>query len=234
MTTGNTAISAFSSQPTQASSPITKLEVQMLHATDRCAAALGIETVPAVIVEMSDVEANDYRHSLVHEKRLQRIFGVSLDQPMDALLSIAEMMEREQALSVEIDELDRIADGIELEDDSILVVKEYWFDSFLTSLKWWLWVSNALLESTNVDPSDFQPKPAFAHHREAILKLMNDIFTSYVPAHQEGYLFSSDWMKKGEATRELLKRYRTFTRYICTFAQEVWPDVSMDPLLKRA
>jgi hypothetical protein len=41
-------------------------------------------------------------------------------------------------------------------------------------------------------------------------------------------------MEKGEATRELLKRYRTFTRYVGTFAQQVWPEVNMGPLLKRA
>ena len=29
------------------------------------------------------------------------------------------------------------------------------------------------------------------------------------------------------AGMELLKRYRLFTRYVCSFAQEVWPEVDL-------
>jgi len=198
-----------------------------------CAVALGIDTVPAIVVQMSYVEARRYREKLAREKPLQRIFGVALDQPTDALLEIAGLMERQRELNLEIGELDRIADGVAVEDDSILACKGFWFDGFLENLSWWKTVSEILLGSKDVDHKFF-PEPAFAHHQEALLKLVNDTLAAFAPAWQEGSEFSSDWTERGEATRELLKRYRTFTRYVCTFAQEVWPDVSMGPLLKRA
>jgi hypothetical protein len=198
------------------------------------AVSLGINTVPAIIVQMSDVEARTYRDEHDCEKRAQYLFELNLGKPNRTLCAIAAMMANERAINLEISELNRIADGLEMEDDSILVDRSYWFDHILESLNWWWLVSDTVLCSKWESGDKLCPEPAFANHREALLKLLDDTLTAFVPALQESHHFTADWIRKGEATRELLKKYRMYTRYVSTFAQEVWPDANMRPLLNRA
>ena len=195
---------------------------------------LGIKIVPAIVVEMSDSEAHDHRRAMANNKLLKRMFDVGLDQSTELLCVIARMMENERALHFKIDELDRIADGLEMEDDSILWDRSYWFDNFLPSLNWWKDISDILLGSKDTDYK-FLPEPAFAHHCGALAKLLNDVLAAFSLAWQEGCYFSDYRLtENGEATRELLKRYRLFTRYVGTFAMEIWPDVNLKGLLNRA
>jgi hypothetical protein len=215
---------------------------QTPHRQRRICTVNTAQAIPTI--NTSEVEFSESRYvenmSLLEKHRLiQRVLGVTLDQPADLLCEIAERMDRKRELNMEVVELDMIADGIdELPDDSILVVRDHWFDGFLASLNWWRQVSDMLLVSGDykfgLRGPEFAQEPVFAHHREALLKLLDDTFAAFAPAWQEGCYFSADWLHKGEATRELLKRYRTFTRYVGAFAQERWPEVNMRALLNRA
>jgi len=46
-----------------------------------CALALGIKTVPAIVVHMSDIEVRVHRERLDREELAQRLFAEGLDHP---------------------------------------------------------------------------------------------------------------------------------------------------------
>jgi hypothetical protein len=97
-------------------------------------------------------------------------------------------MGRSRALNIEIGELDRLADGMAMKNEDDLVDRGHWFDDILKTLNWWWRVSDVLLGSTegSVDSDGcFVPDPAFAHHREALVALLNDTLAAFVPAWQE-------------------------------------------------
>jgi hypothetical protein len=105
---------------------------------------------------------------------IQRVLGVTLDQPAGLLCEIAKRMDRKRELNMEIVNLDMIADGIDDSDSvrEILVVRDHWFDGFLASLNWWRQVSDMLLVERDYKfrPEDEAPDgdyAEFAHHREA-------------------------------------------------------------------
>jgi hypothetical protein len=157
----------------------------------------------------------------------------AIEQPDTLISAIALQIERKPAFDLEVEELDRIADGLELEEESVLICREGWFDTFLDSLSWWRIVAEGLLSSDRTIHTLF-PEPAFAEDREALLKLHHEVLVAFGPAWQEDWFFSADWNERGEAARELLKRYRAFTRYVCGFAQELRPAADLGSLLKLA
>ncbi len=164
--------------------------------------------------------------------RRKAYFGVSVTQPFDSLTTIAWLMDYMPGLELklELDQLDRIADGMATKEDEECFVDDG-VDGVLPALDWWRHASESLLDHPE---RKFIPEPTFAHHREAILKLLNDALAAIVPAWQEGCEFSDDCSREGGATRELLKRYRRFTRYVCAFAQERFPDANLKELLERS
>lgn len=114
--------------------------------------------------------------------------------------------------------MDRIADGLEMEDESVLVCRDGWFEGFLDSLTRWRRLVQALLADHHKElDTPLEPNPATERQREALLALHHDTLIAYGPAWQEDWFFTADWDGKGEAARELLKRYRMFTRYVCGF-----------------
>jgi hypothetical protein len=109
-----------------------------------------------------------------------------------------------------------------------LVENHCWFDDFLPSLNWWRMLASAALEGHNPESGEdqFGPHPTFWHHRETLSRLLRDVMLAYVPAEQELSAYSKDWRDKRAATIELLKRYRLYTRYVESFAMEVWPEMN--------
>jgi hypothetical protein len=77
------------------------------------------------------------------------------------------------------------------------------------------------------------PRPDNEKERNEICKLLSDVYGAYVPALKSGYSFDRNWDDNG-AGLNLLKRYRLFTRSVCTLAQQVWPQANMERLLQEA
>jgi hypothetical protein len=170
--------------------------------------------------------------------RRKAYFGIPMSYSYDALSAIAWLLDHRpyDQLSFEVEELDRIADGVATEDDlSEISCDEEWFDDILKSVDWWRHAAEALL--SNDRKYYDSPNPAFAQQREEILRLLSDVLLAYVPAQQEQLIYAGDL--GGPASLELLKRYRLFGRYVCAFAQKLFPGTShtpidLSPFLERA
>jgi hypothetical protein len=119
--------------------------------------------------------------------------------------------------------MDQLLDGKlevtgELYDHQVMCSWD-WIDDFMPTLNWWIVLSDIAFEGGN--------PPATAHHRKALSGLLVDVFMAYEPAHQEANSYAEKW-PDGTATLELVKKYRTYTRYVTAFALEVWPDLILE------
>ncbi len=74
---------------------------------------------------------------------------------------------------------------------------------------------------------------AYEDKKRNLIALLNDVLSCYAAAFAESglSLSASDRIPAG---MEMLKRYRLFTRYVCAFAKEVWPNVDLGWLFKQA
>ncbi len=106
-----------------------------------------------------------------------------------------------------------------------LMERHIWFDCFLESVEFWRRVSDQVLEIRNLEGDEFGPNPAFLRQRAELSRLLGDVMAGYVPAVQESSPYSADWCIRMEATEDLLKRYRRYSRYVEEFTIEMWPGV---------
>ena len=104
-----------------------------------------------------------------------------------------------------------------------------WLDGFLPNLNMWISISDSILGSTD----QAKPDPKFDEQRTELNRLLTAVLSAYPLAVMEGPLYSEEEYPI-RASHELLKRYWAYTRYVCAFAQQVWPDVKMDKLLQQA
>lgn len=107
--------------------------------------------------------------------------------------------------------------------------------SALGYINWWLRVAEALTfgRSTKGLIAD----PAFDEQRAKVLSLLNDTLSSYAAALAENlYYAGAETYQTATypAHLELFRRYRLYTRHVCGFAREVWPDVELDWLHGQA
>jgi hypothetical protein len=103
----------------------------------------------------------------------------------------------------------------------------------LPSLGWWVKVTMALSYSGYAqDLLDFEP--VFEREKTKLLELLSDVLSSFAAALAENTSFSNSSSKLAPASIELLKRYRLYTRAVCDVAEEAWPIVDLDWLLKQA
>lgn len=97
--------------------------------------------------------------------------------------------------------------------------RHVWMDHFFAALQ--CWKDRAVTALVTYDPEPgAAPNPDFAHDREIMLRLFDDVMAAYVPALRETSTFAADWMHHESATFELLKRYRLFTGYVELFTSE--------------
>lgn len=97
----------------------------------------------------------------------------------------------------------------------------------LPCLNWWIQVAEALATHD----------PAFEKQRVGIIPLLNDVLSSYAAAFAETERYAgADYSESEPCTAhlELFRRYRIFTKYLCYFADELWPDVELDWLHEQA
>lgn len=97
-------------------------------------------------------------------------------------------------------------------------------DEIFKRLNWWKGIAIVLLDGARLQDDEKK--------RSEILSLFADVLAAYIPALKSGYSFDCDYENNGPRL-EVLRRYHLFTRYVCAFAQEVWPDVNLERLLQQ-
>lgn len=166
----------------------------------------------------------------------------SLDPSIQAMLisatprvitELADCGNYRPTLCLPVDLLDEIiegkADTKSLEDDFL---SGCYLHEILPSLDWWMDISNTISHgrfdrSTNV-------QTVFDKHKDRLIELLNDALCQYTSALAESNNFRDRDSDEAPASIELLKRYRLYTRAVCAFAKEVWPEVEFGWLLKQA
>jgi hypothetical protein len=197
---------------------------------------VDVTTTVKAIKLQNLLKTNPARDEADRIAKCKVFFGVEADGPDHPLVQIAFLIDRKYDFDfrLRVDELDAIADEEIYEDLRYSMMARYdWFEDFLPVLNWWMSVSDSLLGSTEAG-DELRPEPTFFHHRQALAKLMGGVMEAFVPAMQEGQFYSEGWAEVATASQELLKRYRLYTRYVCCFAQELFPNVNLERLFKLA
>jgi hypothetical protein len=194
---------------------------------------LYIHTIPVTVIEMSDSEFSHLQKMREDCTRLKAVFGIEATEPNRDLCYLAQHLEaRETYFPFSIDQLDRIADGKMDDEEDVLTEEFAWLKDLRTCLGWWEDTATGLLDAHEPEHSQLLPRTDTEKERNEVCELLSDVYGAYVPALKSGYSFDRNWDDNG-ARLNLLKRYRLFTRCVCTLAQQVWPGVNMDSLLQQ-
>jgi hypothetical protein len=149
----------------------------------------------------------------------------------EGLQRLAECGERLPHICFTVDELDAIVEGKDTEKLESSCADGIYLQDMLPAINWWLDVAQDIAGGNGMK-HDFW-MPAHEDQKHNLLALLNDLLSSYAAAFAEaGLSFSAS--PRIPAGMEMLKRYRLFTRYVCAFAKEVWPEVELGWLLKQA
>ncbi len=159
---------------------------------------------------------------------------------------IAELLEisntpghwRPDALTLERELLDRLVDGTLLtkEDEDEIDVWTEWAPEVQDAMPWWndlAWAALKGLHERNGNATDIERRLAELVALEtaafsALSKARIDQFKDIVPdADTAGF----DGRDSTESSRELARRYRTYTRYVDALVIEAFPDLSRELLL---
>jgi hypothetical protein len=129
-----------------------------------------------------------------------------------------------------IDELDAIVEGKDTGDLESSIADGIYLTHVLPAIDWWIDVA---LDVAGGNGMEYEfCIPAYDVQKRNLLTLLNDALSSYSAALAEvAFHCNSERIPAG---MELLRRYRMLTQYVCSFAQEVWPNVDMGWLLKQA
>jgi len=95
----------------------------------------------------------------------------------------------------------------------------------LPSIDWWRRLAAQLVELCKYGGRNAYPSPEV--ERERMIMLLNNVLTAYADAENESSSYSCTG---GEATLNLLRNYRLYTRDICDLAQHHWPMIDTAPL----
>jgi hypothetical protein len=129
-------------------------------------------------------------------------------------------------------ELELIVKGEDTKDLESSLADGIYMQGILPAIEWWIQVADCLLCGTGIK-SKFADEE-FEEQRTKLLSLLNDVLSSYSAALAEGTWYSLHNADRVPAGVELLKRYRLYTRYVCAFAREIWPNLNLEWLLKQA
>lgn len=81
--------------------------------------------------------------------------------------------------------------------------------------------------------NSFSTEPGFEEQKKELAELLKATLSSYAAALLEAPEFS-DSRSRRTASIELLRQYRLFTRAVCVFAKEMWPEVDLAWLMREA
>lgn len=155
-------------------------------------------------------------------------FGAEYD--IEALENLASLIVHDDStkrMRFTVLELDEIAKGKELPRQCSHMGDGHYLHGLFSSLGWWKSVAEQLTSGRESVYAD----PQFRKEREKGLKLLAEVFSGIVPAMAQTMFYTET--DSLEPHIELLRRYRRFTRHVCTWARKVWPEVNLQRLLKR-
>jgi hypothetical protein len=130
-----------------------------------------------------------------------------------------------------VDDLDEILNGHNRDKHM-----EYLADNLpiFPYINWWVDVFEALSVGRSTEGGS-HANPAFNQQRDKLFALLNDVVSMYTAALCESLYYSGVHRPDTYPSQlELLQRYRRFTLHVCHIAQEMWPDVDLEWLLRQA
>ena len=148
------------------------------------------------------------------------------------LKRLAECGEDLPHICFTLDELDIIVEGEHTENLEPLFEDGTYLRQVLPALDWWIWVTDSLNQGRSMNGAFAEAE--FEEQRAKLLFLLDDVLSSYTAALAEGPIYSACHTNGHSAGLELMKRYRIYTRYVCAFAQDVWPAVDLGWLLNHS
>jgi hypothetical protein len=164
------------------------------------------------------------------------IISMLLSTAPPAIKKLVECGECVPTLGFPLEELDEIVDNPENDPDSGGYKFVTCASSVLTAIGWWTDVMTAITFG-GYDSDDIDFQPAFLQRKSELMGLLNDALSCYASALAEDCYFetpgSARKSTKNTATVELLRRYRIYTRAVCSVAKDAWPEGDLDWLFKQ-
>lgn len=155
--------------------------------------------------------------------------GVTVRLPMGLAMLGSSLEEPPPGIQSRVDELDAIVDGTAATPEQAGYADGTYMGRFLEHLEWWKDASEALLCGRGME-SDYGN--SYPEQKAKLRALIGDILDAYKDALAQTVFFQLDDANPA-AHYVLLRRYRLFTRYVCAFAQEVWPEANLKRLLQQ-
>jgi hypothetical protein len=124
-----------------------------------------------------------------------------------------------------VQELDELVAGSDPETDALRIEAGGYMAGLLPAVDWWIAVLDAIAfekDGHSVTGTDFKDERAHC------VNLLHVALTTYSDALRGTYRFEDDVVV--EAHIKLLKSYHLFTRAVCAYAEQVWPEVSFSAL----
>jgi hypothetical protein len=151
----------------------------------------------------------------------------------EGLQRLAQCGSRLPYMMFTLAELDGIVEGKDTEDLESSCADGIYLQGMLSAIDWWTDVAQDIAGGNGMK-AEFDVA-GLEGQKHNVTALLNDVLCSYAAAFAETPYYSDDLTScRIPAGMELLKRYRLFTRYVCSFANEVWPSVDLGWLLKQA
>jgi hypothetical protein len=149
--------------------------------------------------------------------------------------TLAECFENRPTLTIPVEHLDEIVAGTydNVQELEAGFAEGHYLHAFLPALEWWIDVSKALTVANVINLVNEEPFAAETKQDPGLVKLLNDALSIYAAALGEAPEFSGAYYRPMPATMEFLRRYRMYTRAVCAFAQQVWPNMDLGRLLEQ-
>jgi hypothetical protein len=126
--------------------------------------------------------------------------------------------------------LDEIAEGKHTEIHIGRVCDGLYLQYMLPQINWWVQVAEALTFGGTM--KGVYADPAYKEMRTELLSLLNATFSSYTAAIAATQYYSDS--DDSTVHFDLLKRYRMLTKFVCSWAKQLWPKVDLDWLYGQA
>lgn len=157
------------------------------------------------------------------------MFGIepSKQQVCKGLQPIARYLQNPpNSIYFTVNELDELVAGQAPDVDRDRIEAGGYLDGFLSVVEWWM----ATLDIVARESSSWNASPdaPFEKERQQSIALLRSALSAYPSAVAGTYAFSEDI--DTAAHIKLLKSYHLFTRYVCSFAELVWPGVDFAAL----
>jgi hypothetical protein len=162
---------------------------------------------------------------------IYKAFGFLILKTPGELAYIASAINKRErsTLPCTLQDLDEIADGQHAEHWREELGDGTHLESFLDSLDWWVFVFGCASKGLMEPHDSWGGDPAFVSQRAHGLALYRATLDAYCEALAITDSFAG-LDRDVYAHLKFVQSYRVFTRYVCSFAQEVWPAVDFTRL----